>query len=433
MTLIDAILEKASKKADAAEVFHASTETTSCEWAADKLKLAEAKEASGVALRVLIGGKIGFFASNKIDDPDMIVDTACELAPLGSEFAGEFRTTYDPADVDVFHQPTAAVGAERLVDAGNAMISKAKRARSEAMFDGKLDRAVVVATIANSTGAHCEFRKTHFSGYLGGSITREGDVLMLWEYDDAVRMLDQPEEWADAAIRKFADAADIVTLPAGEYPCILLPKAMIILGPVQSALNARMVLKDISPFKDKVGQQVFDRRINLVDDGLNPEMTGTQPVDDEGVRGQKTILVENGVLRGFIHELHTAKKMGVEPTGNGKRAGLSSAPRAGYTTLTITPGEKSLDEMISGMDKGVVIDQIMGAHQASPFSGDFSVSISLGFVVEKGKIVGRFKDGMLAGNVFRMLKDQVLEIGKELRFTGLLTPPVLFDRMTIAT
>ena len=98
--------------------------------------------------------------------------------------------------------------------------------------------------------------------------------------------------------------------------------------------------------------------------------------------------------------------MGTEPTGNGMRMSLTSTPRATYSTLTLKPGEKTLDEMIAGMDKGIIVDQIMGAHQASMFSGDFSVSVSLGFVVENGKIVGRFKDGMLAGNVFTMLKDQ---------------------------
>ncbi len=433
MTVIDAILEKAGKKSEAAEVFHTTSETTSCEWASDKLKLAEAKETSGVALRVLIGGKIGFFATNRIDDPDTIVDTACELAPLGTDFAGEFPESYRPAEVSAFHEPTANVGADRLVDAGNSMVSKAKAAKSEAMYEAKLSRSVVRVAIANSCGARADFPKTVFTGFLGGSITREGDVLSIWDYDDSTRFENQPDEWANWTIRRFNEAARISRLQAGEYTCILGPMAMEILGPLQLALNARMVLKDMSPLRDKVGRQVFDKRVSLIDDGLHESMTGTQPVDDEGVTGRRTTLVENGVLKGFIHDLHTAGKMGVEPTGNGLRAGLAATPRAGFTTLTLMPGKRTLDEMISHVDKGVLIEQIMGAHQASPFSGDFSVSISLGFMIENGKIVGRFKDSMLAGNIFRMLQIQLREIGSELKHTTLLIPPVMFDGMTIAT
>ncbi len=431
--IIDEILEKAKAKSDTSEVFHTSTESTACAWGSDKLQIAEAKESSGVALRVLIDGKMGFFATSKLDDADLIVNTACDLAKLGSSFEGELPSTFTPSDVDTWDEPTAGIEADTLVEAGNTMVSKAKDGNSEALYDGKLARNIIHATIANTHGARTSFRKTAYEGYLMGQLTREGDVLMLYEFDMSPKMADQQDKWADIVIQKFKDAANIVPLPPGQYPCVMTPMAMQVAGPVMSAMNARMVTKDMSPFKDKVGEQVFDERINIFDDGLNPDMTSSQPVDDEGVTAQNTTLIENGVLKGFINDLHTSAILDVEPTGNGMRGGLSAAPRAGYSTLTIKPGEKTLEEMISGMEKGVIIDQIMGAHQASPFSGDFSVSISVGLVVENGKIIGRFKDGMLAGNVFNMLKSQVVEIGSEMKSVSGYLPPILFDGMTIAT
>ncbi len=433
MTIIETILDKTLRKADAAEVFHLKSETIGCVWTSDKLKLAETKEASGIALRVLIDGKLGFFATNKVDDPDFIAKTACELGPIGFEFAGELPASYEPVDADFFHEPTADIGAEHLIEAGNSMVSRAKDGHSEAIYEGKLDRVIVRATVANSHGARSEFRKTIFGGFLWGSVAREGDVLNVFEFGEANHFDGQPDEFATDMVRKLKDASTIVTLPAGEYPCILTPNAMEIFGVLKNALNARAVLKDMSPFKDKVGKQIFDERVHLSDDGLHPEMVGSQPIDDEGVTSQRTTLVEGGVLKGFVHDLHTAIKMGVQSTGNGLKGGLTAAPRAGFTTLSVAPGEKTLDEMIAGIEKGVVIDSIMGAHQASAFSGNYSVNISLGFVVNNGKIVGRFKDGMLAGNVFKMLKDQIIEIGSERKYVGLLAPPILFDRMTIAT
>jgi len=433
MSIIEQLLEKAKARTDAAEVFYTQSEATAAAWASDRLKIAEGKESSGVALRVMVDGKMGFFATTKMDDPDMIVDTAIELAPLGTEFAGEFPDSYDPADVDAYDEPTAQAGPDKIVETGNKMVADAKSGKSDAMYDGKLDRTIIRAEIANSKGAHSEFRKTIFEGYLSGSVTREGDVLIIWDFDASTKMGDQPSDWVKWNVETLNAASNVVSLPSGDYKCILTPKALDMFGPLQMALNARNVLKDMSPFGDKVGEQVFDPRINLVDDGLNALTPSAQPIDDEGVTMQKTTLIENGVLKGFIHDLHTSAKMGVASTGNGMRGGLSATPRAGFTTLTLMPGDKSLDELVASVDKGVLIDQIMGAHQASPFSGDFSVSVSLGFVIENGKIVGRFKDGMMAGNVFRMMKDKVIETGSEQRLAHMYAPPVLFDGITIAT
>jgi len=433
MTIIDAILKKVKSKSDAAEVFHLRNETTGCSWAADKLKLAETKETSGVAVRVIKDGKIGFFASNKVDDADKIADIACELVNYGSEFAGELPSEYKPVDADFFHESTAHAGAERLIEAGNGMMEKAKSAFHDAIYEGKLDRSIVHCTIANSHGTRADFRKTLFGGFLWGSVTREGDVLNVFEYGNYNYLDNQPESFADSTVQKLKNAVNVVKLHAGEYPCILTPNGMDVFGVLETALNARAVLKDLSPFKDKVGEKIFDEKVILVDDRLRDKMPGSQPVDDEGVTSQKTVLVENGILKSFIHDLHTAAKMNVAPTGNGERASLNSGPKAGFTTFAINPGTKTLDEMISGIKKGVLIDNVMGAHQASAFSGDYSVNIGLGYVIEDGKIIGRFKDGMLAGNVFRMLKEQILEIGSEPKFVGILFPPILFDRMTIST
>jgi PmbA protein len=268
---------------------------------------------------------------------------------------------------------------------------------------------------------------------LFGSVTREGDVLGIYEYDQSSHINGQIDRWASELGRKLVDAEKIVSLKSGNYKTILMPKVCEILGPIRSALNARAVLKDLSPFADKVGEKIFDERITLFDDGLNTETPGGQPVDDEGVTAQKTTLIENGVLKVFINDLHSASKLGVEPTGNGMRGGLSATPRAGYTTLTLAPGTKTLSELIAEIDHGVIIDQVMGAHQASPFSGDFSVNVDCGFVIEDGKIVGRFKDGMLSGNVFKMFSDQLLDTGSEQRYMGFYMAPVVFDGLTVST
>jgi predicted Zn-dependent protease len=172
MKIIDRILEKAKKKSDAAEVFFASAEVTSCEWSSDKLKMATANESSGIALRVFIRGKTGFFATSKIGDPDLIVNSACELAPLGSDFAGELPDRFCPSDIETFDEETSRIEVGRLVDVGNRMVAAAKEGNSEALYDGKITRLVINTAIANSNGASANFRKSGFNGHLDRSRAR---------------------------------------------------------------------------------------------------------------------------------------------------------------------------------------------------------------------------------------------------------------------
>ena len=114
-------------------------------------------------------------------------------------------------------------------------------------------------------------------------------------------------------------------------------------------------------------------------------MVGSSVFDGEGVPVQKKALVEKGVLKGYLHNAYTAKRMKEPLTGNGIRGGFKGTPNVGITNLFIEKGSKSLDELISSIDEGMYITEAMGMHTANPISGDFSVG-AVGFYIKMARL-----------------------------------------------
>ncbi|MBU4349801.1 TldD/PmbA family protein, partial [bacterium] len=140
-------------------------------------------------------------------------------------------------------------------------------------------------------------------------------------------------------------------------------------------------------------------------DGTIDFAAGSAPFDDEGVEMKRIPLVKKGKIKNFYYDLQTAGMAGVESTGNGLRAGLQSEPVPGISNLVMGEGKVSLKEMIKDIKEGIIIDQVLGLGQGNIISGAFSNNVQLGYKIEKGKIVGRVKDVMIAGNAIEELKN----------------------------
>lgn len=131
---------------------------------------------------------------------------------------------------------------------------------------------------------------------------------------------------------------------------------------------------------------------------------GSAPCDDEGTSHRRNVLFEGGVLRGFLYDLKTAAQSGVESTGNGSRD-LFRPPRPAPTNLMVAAGETAVSEIITGIDEGLLVEDVLGLGQGNIISGAFSNPLSLAFKIEKGEIVGRVKNVSIAGNVYDLLRD----------------------------
>jgi PmbA protein len=169
-------------------------------------------------------------------------------------------------------------------------------------------------------------------------------------------------------------------------------------------VDGKNVYLGASPLHDKLGQQIASPSLTIVDDPFIEYGPRTSAFDNEGVARQVTSIIEKGVLRNFIYDLDTAGRAGVKPTGHGSSRSL--------TNLVIAPGNTPYESMIRNTARGLLVHDFLGLGQGNPINGEFSVNLFLGYKIENGKLVGRVKDVMLAGNAFDALKD-IIAISKE--------------------
>jgi PmbA protein len=198
-----------------------------------------------------------------------------------------------------------------------------------------------------------------------------------------------------------------------------------------AGLNGKLVLEGSSPLVNKLGEESFDKILTISDDPTIDYQPGSRPCDDEGIASQKTPLIENGVVQNFLYDLQTAALAGKKSTGNGERHG--GLPSPSVSTFIVSAGETTFSDMVADIQEGLVVEYLMGAGQGNTLGGDFSGNVLLGYKVENGKITGRVKDTMVAGNVYKVL-NQIAAIGSETVWVGgmLQTPPIYFSSVSVS-
>jgi PmbA protein len=201
-------------------------------------------------------------------------------------------------------------------------------------------------------------------------------------------------------------------------PVIFTPHgvASALLSPLVLAFNGKTVFEGASPLRDKLGKQVFDRKLSLWDDATVAYRVGSYPFDDEGVPSQRLPLVASGVVTNFLYDLQTAALADTHSTGNGKRAG-GGFPGPAISSVVLEKGDMSFQAMLADMKEGLIVEEVIGAEQGNLLGGDFGGNVLLGYKVENGEVVGRVKDTMIAGNVYQVLRE-LLGIGQEPRWVG---------------
>jgi PmbA protein len=204
-------------------------------------------------------------------------------------------------------------------------------------------------------------------------------------------------------------------------------------GVLSSALTAEAVQKGRSLFASLEGERVASEAFGLVDDALHPEGLASAPFDGEGTPSQRTTLVAEGVLQGFLYDTYTGNKAGRPSTGNGVRGSYSSLPAVQPTNLVVVGPTTPVAEIVAGIRRGVLVTNAVGVHSgANPISGEFSVGIN-GRLIEGGRLTGGVREVTLAGDLLGMLKG-IVALGDDARWipTGsILTPSIVMEGMAI--
>ncbi len=211
-----------------------------------------------------------------------------------------------------------------------------------------------------------------------------------------------PDVWkaaVDEALRQAVLKLDSVPAPAGEmevvlgngWPGILLHEA------IGHGLEGDFNRKKTSAFAGLMGQQVASRGVTVVDDGTLPDRRGSLTIDDEGTPTNRTVLIEDGILTGYLQDRLNARLMGVRPTGNGRRESFAHAPMPRMTNTVMLNGSHEKDEMIASVKRGLYAVNF-GGGQVDITSGKFVFSASEAYLIEDGRITAPVRGATLIGN-----------------------------------
>jgi TldD protein len=211
-----------------------------------------------------------------------------------------------------------------------------------------------------------------------------------------------PEDWqaqVDEALRIALVNLDAIPAPAGEMEVVLGPgwPGVMLHEAVGHGLEGDFNRKKTSTFTDMVGQRVASPGVTVVDDGTMADRRGSITVDDEGTPSQRNVLIEDGILLGYMQDRQNARLMGVEPTGNGRRQGYAHHPMPRMTNTYMTAGQHDPEEIIRSTKKGLYAVNFSGG-QVDIVSGKFVFSASEAYLIEDGKVTAPVKGATLIGN-----------------------------------
>ena len=170
------------------------------------------------------------------------------------------------------------------------------------------------------------------------------------------------------------------------------------------SLEATAVAYGRSQFADKLGQQIANPKVTAIDDGTIPGAWGSVNIDDEGHPGQKNVLIENGILKSYMIDHFNARRMGMAPTGNGRRQSYSYTPTSRMTNTYIAPGQDRNEDIIGSIEYGLYAKS-MGGGSVNPVTGEFNFSVDEGYMIRNGQICEPVRGASLVGKGSQILQD----------------------------
>jgi PmbA protein len=324
---------------------------------------------------------------------------------------------------------------------GEERISYARRTEKAAIdFDpriknsegGSFDAATGHRILANSHGFVGEYKRSYCS-IAAIPIAQSENGAMQRDYWFSVARslgrLDSPEQVGKIAAQRTLRRLGAKKVKTAQVPIVFDPMvANSILDHIFEGINGDSVYRGASFLAGKLGVKIAGDQVTVIDDGTIPGGFGTSPFDGEGVPTRRTVVIENGVLKSYLMNTYTAKKLGLETTANASR-GLAGTPGIGPGNYFLQPGSKTPQQIISGIKDGLYVTEFLG-HGANLVTGDYSRGAS-GLWISGGELAFPVEEITVAGNL-KELFFNISEIGNDLEFRGSMAcPTIRIDGLTV--
>ena len=443
-----------SRGGEHAELFFEHRQGSNIAFEQQAVKTASRSTTQGVGIRVIHGEAIGYAYSEDLSRESMhrAADTAARIASRGK--------TADPVDVVHYESANHFAPAASTVDVPAAekvdLIRRADEAaraydssisRADINFIDELKRVMIVTSdgrIAGDIQPLVRFNVSCLSERDGSRQTARwggGGRMGLAYFEQQT-----PESLAQEAARQAVLLQSAIEAPAGMFPVVLASgdSGILLHEAVGHGLEADFNRKKTSNYTDQVGNVVASELCTVVDDGTIQDSRGSINIDDEGNAPGYNVLIENGVLAGYMQDRMSTGHFGVKPTGNGRRQSFKHHPMPRMTNTYMLAGQSSPEDIIRGVDRGIYCVSFNGG-QVDITNGDFVFSVTEGYMIENGKITAPIRGVNLIGNGPDVLR-KVTAVGSDFKLSdgrwtcgkdgqsvpvGVGIPTVLISSMTV--
>src|SRR5271157_2198997 len=383
-----------------------------------------------IGVRVFFGQRAASTYSSDLtpDGIKQLVDSALTLAKVTSEdpFAGIPEASQLgklEGDLDLYYDDVYSLSTADRIDYARIVNSEG----------GTFDAAISYKVLANSHGFVGDYSRSYCSVSAVPIAQVEGSAMQrdYW-YSVAMTLqkLQSPEQIGRVAAQRTLRRLGARKVKTAKVPIVFEHTvAGALVGHIFEAVNGDSIYRGASFLTGKLNEKIAGDNINVVDDGAMRGGFGTSPFASEGVPSRKTVVVENGVLKSYLLNTYTAKKLNLQTTGNASR-GLAGTPGIGPGNFFLQPGARSLEQIIGDIKEGLFVTEFLG-FGVNLVTGDFSRGAS-GLWIQNGELAFPVEEITVAGNLKDMLFN-ISEIGNDLEFRGAIASPTLrIDGMTVA-
>jgi TldD protein len=366
----------------------------------------------GAGVRVAVGTSYGYAYSNRLDRDSLVQAAEAAAAALRENGAGSVvdLTAQAAREVNVVDRPPGAIASADKVGWLREVDEAARGVSTEVrQVIGVYGDSVQRVVIATSDGRWVEETRPRIR-LVAQVVAARGDLIQTGWFGPAamagVEFLDRfpPAATGVKAAKRAVTMLDSVPAPAGEMAVVLGPGmgGVLFHEAVGHPLEADAVDKEASVYRGRIGDRVASELVNGVDDATVPNGWGSFAFDDEGSRSHRTVMFEDGVLRGWLYDRLRAEKDGVPSTGNGRRQSYAHPPIPRMTNTYILNGSSDAADILSSTDHGVHVTNL-GGGQVNPATGDFVFGVTEGFLIEHGEVTTPVRGANLIGRAIETM------------------------------
>ena len=403
---MERLLKMAQKVCDQAEVYSMDSHKIEVVFDNGKLKNIEQKLISGTTLRIIKDEKQGFSYTRNLNNMEILIKNALDSLKGGAQAPDSFADTKEIPALNTWDSSAKSITSKILADECLRIGNLVKK-NTIGQFVTAASFNQTDIRILNSLGMNLKSKSSEYN--LHPMILYPESFSSINRLFSGKRFFNVSEKSLYHIVSLFNAAQKEARPKGGRMQILFLPETLTsLLMRIAVATNGQMVFQKQSPLINRINEKIFDEKLTIRDNPLDVRYPGARAFDDEGTLCRPLTIVNKGVLKNFFTDRFYAEKLCIPPTGHGYKAGgagdpISFKPSPMLCNLNIEPGDKSINDMIASMDRGIIVAADLGAHTGNVPGGDFSLGLSPGLYVEDGKITGYVKDAMIAGNIYESL------------------------------